>query len=125
LALGIRGTVVNYFSAALVAGALWLGTGPHRSWVNIRVLAFYGYISYGLYLVHGWIFELYDNVVSNLAPQLVPGVNFGNICIRFVVVLAVSTAVAYVSRITYEEYFLRMKQKAPQAQKSEEAAAVA
>ena len=105
----LRATVVNYFALALIAGALWLGTGAHRAWVNIPLLAFYGYISYGLYLVHGFILSVYCAVVARFAPSLNPGLDFAKICLATVVGSAIATVVAYLSRVTYEEFFLRRK----------------
>jgi peptidoglycan/LPS O-acetylase OafA/YrhL len=118
LGLCLRGTVVNYFALALIAGALWLGTGAHSRWVKIPVLAFYGYISYGLYLVHDWIAGVYYTVLARFAPDLLPNLDFAKIWLAIVVIGAVSTGVAYLSRVTYEEFFLRMK---PGAQRAREA----
>jgi len=122
LGLCLRGTVVNYFALALIAGALWLGTGAHRRWVNVPVLAFYGYISYGLYLVHDWIAGVYYTLLARFAPGLLPNLDFARICLAIVVIAAVSTGVAYLSRVTYEEFFLRRKPGAQRAQAARRAA---
>jgi len=111
LGLCLRGTVVNYFALALVAGALWLGTGAYRRWANIRLLAFFGYISYGLYLVHDWMMDVYYAIVARFAPGLVPQLDFPRMCLAIVIAFGAATAVAYLSRVTYEEFFLRMKQR--------------
>ncbi len=111
LALCLRGTLVDYASLALVAGALWLGTGKYKSWANIRWLAFYGYISYGLYLFHGWVFFVLSGVLGKQLPGLLWTVKFDSAVLRFVVCAVAATALAYVSRITYEAYFLGLKSK--------------
>lgn len=105
----IRGTVVNYFALAIIAASLWMGTGARRHWINIRPLMFYGYISYGLYLFHELVNNLYGYVLVHLAPRLLSAFEFGKIWLFIVVSTAFATAVAYLSRITYEEFFLRMK----------------
>jgi len=111
MAISLRATCVNYVSLSLIAAVLWLGTGPYRRFVNLRILSFYGFISYGLYLIHALIFNLYNDVTIKVARSLHVGDRFGVCLIRLVAVLAIATAVAYVSRTTYEEFFLRMKSK--------------
>ena len=118
LAIGLRGTLVNYYSLAFVAGTLWLGTGVYRGWVNVGWLSFYGYISYGLYLIHGWIFGVYDTSLRSFAPSLLPNLDFGKSCLQLAICALVATGIAYLSRITYEEFFLRVKDKATPAKES-------
>ncbi len=112
-AVGIRTTCVNYFALAAVSAVLWLGTGPYRGLVNLRLLAFFGYISYGLYLIHMLSLNLYDDVARQTAPSLLVESDFGKCCLRLLTALTLATGVAYLSRITYEEFFLRMKNKSP------------
>ena len=116
--IGIATTAVNCLALAVVSAILWLGTGPYRRLVNLRVLAFYGYISYGLYLIHALSLDVYDDVASHVAPSLVVGGSFGKCCLRFLIALALATGVAYLSRVTYEEFFLRMKNKTQPARDS-------
>jgi peptidoglycan/LPS O-acetylase OafA/YrhL len=125
ISVWLRGTLVNYYSLAMVTAALWLGTGAHRAWVNIRLLSFYGFISYGLYLVHGWIFGVYDTVLRRFAPELLPNGNFPRLCLEVVVCAVVATTVAYLSRVTYEEFFLRANNKANSADRKIGAAVTA
>jgi peptidoglycan/LPS O-acetylase OafA/YrhL len=110
-ALCLRDTVVNYVALAIIAGFLWLGTGERRKWVNIRILSFYGFISYGLYLIHYLIIMLYRACTKTFLPELFDGKSFGLACVRFAICLALGTGLAYLSRVTYEEYFLRWKDK--------------
>jgi peptidoglycan/LPS O-acetylase OafA/YrhL len=109
--VGLRTTVVNYFALAVVSAVLWAGTGQYRALVNLRLLSFFGYISYGLYLMHMLSLNLYDDVARQVAPSLLVGTSFGKCCFRLLVALTLATGVAYLSRITYEEFFLRMKNK--------------
>ncbi len=121
----LRGTLVNYGALAIIATFLWLGSGVHSRWVNIRALAFYGYISYGLYLIHYLSLATYDFGSRMFAPALSVGPDFGRACLRFAVALAVATAIAYLSRVTFEEFFLRMKDKSAKLRTGIRSAAVA
>jgi peptidoglycan/LPS O-acetylase OafA/YrhL len=111
-ALCLKATLVNYGAMAIIAGFLWLGTGAHRGWANIRVLSFYGFISYGLYLIHYLTIMFYTASTRTFAPVLRVGTDFGLAWTRFAICLLAATITAYVSRITFEEYFLQMKKKA-------------
>jgi len=56
-----------------------------------RILAFFGYISYGLYLIHPMIFRIYDKITARFWPWLQPSVgHFDLIVLRFAVVSAVA-----------------------------------
>jgi peptidoglycan/LPS O-acetylase OafA/YrhL len=109
LAVCLRGTLVNYAAPVMIAVFLLVGTGAHRSWANVRLLSFYGYISYGLYLIHGLVIEFYKAAAHTYAPSLLVGTDLGRCCLRFAVCLVIATAIAYASRVTFEEFFLRMK----------------
>ena len=84
--------------------------------VGSSVLQFFGYISYGLYLVHPMIFRVYDRVTRISWPWLQPSAeHFSLIVLRFAVVSAAAVGLSYVSRRYYEEWFLRLKDRvAPQ-----------
>ncbi len=76
-----------------------------------RPLIFLAKISYGLYLVHPFLFDLVNtrwplHASTSLFPQLI---------LRFLVEAALAIAVATVSRYTFEEYFLRRKPQHPRA----------
>ncbi len=111
MAISLRATCVNYGSLSFLAAVLWFGTGPYRRFVNVRILSFYGFISYGLYLIHVFIFHLYNDVAARFAPALRVGESFGVCVLRLGMALVVATAVAYLSRTTYEEFFLKKKNK--------------
>jgi peptidoglycan/LPS O-acetylase OafA/YrhL len=72
-----------------------------------KFLVFLAKISYGLYLCHQFIFDLVDNhwparlcADWGLFPQAL---------IRFGIEAAISIAIAWISRTTFEQYFLRFK----------------
>ena len=78
-----------------------------------RPLVFLGNISYGLYLCHLFIFEL----IARYWPAHITG-NLGMASaaiVQFVVQVAAAIVVAYISRSTFEEYFLRRKPRHPRA----------
>ncbi len=111
VAVGIQDTCVNYYAFFIVSGILWVGTGRYKRWVNVRLLSFFGFISYGLYLIHFLSIELYNDIVAEFVPVLLVEHSFRKGCVRLLIAGAFATGVAYLSRITYEEFFLRMKGK--------------
>ena len=116
LGASLQLTLVNAFFAGLLLLFLVLGTSSRKWLVNSTILAFFGYISYGLYLIHPMIFRLYDKVTGRFWPWLQPSVgHFGLIVLRFAVVSAAAIGLSYISREYYEEWFLRRKERvAPQ-----------
>jgi len=115
VAIAIRGTCVNYFALATVGAILWLGTGAYHGLVNVRVLSFFGYISYGLYLIHVVCLDLYNGAAEQFMPTLSVGTSFAKCCLRLLICMGIATALAYLSRISWEEFFLRMKDRSPKA----------
>ena len=100
-------TAINASYAGLLAAALLLGS---RFGIRSRILEFFGDISYGLYLVHILIFDLFDSAASRFFPALAgQALPFASICLRFAVVAAVTVVVAWISRWYFEEPFLRLK----------------
>ena len=115
-AVGIRGTCVNYFAFSVVGTTLWLGTGAYRKFANLRALSFFGYISYGLYLIHVMALDFYDGLVGRFIPALSVGASFPKVCFRFVIAVLAAAGVAYLSRVSYEQWFLNMKEKVKRAE---------
>ena len=111
LGASIQLTLVNSFFAGLLVLLLLVGSGPRKNLVKSAILQFFGYISYGLYLIHPLIFRLYDVATRRLLPSLVPSVdNFSLIVLRFGVVGCVAVGLAFISRKYYEEWFLKLKE---------------
>jgi peptidoglycan/LPS O-acetylase OafA/YrhL len=116
LGASLQLTLVNTFFAGLLLLFLLLGSSSWKRLVNSSILQFFGYISYGLYLVHLLIFRIYDKVTGIFWPGLQPSVgHFGLIVLRFAVVGGAAVVLSYISRKYYEEWFLQLKERmAPQ-----------
>ena len=108
-------TLVNLFFSGFLLFFLVVGTSTRKRYANNSVLRFFGYISYGVYLIHFLVFRLYDLFVQRFWPGWEPTAeHFSLVCMRFMVVAAASTGVAYLSRKYYEERFLRLKDRVAQ-----------
>ncbi len=97
-------------------GLLLLGVArDHAHWVQSGraasrgFLPFFGYISYGLYLVHMLVYLLAQQYVLTHIPARVNDLAFFSEVVLSCV--AASTAVAYLSRRFYEGPFLRLKHR--------------
>ncbi len=75
-----------------------------------RFLSFFGYISYGLYLVHQLIFNTFDRWVQGtmLDPQRGPG---WGLWLNALICTLVATGIAWLSRRYFEALFLRRKDR--------------
>ena len=94
---------------ATVGAFLLFGTTKWRFIVRSSILGFYGYISYGLYLIHTLVFDWCDRL--NLRHYL-PGFGRGpfvDILVRLAYFGFIATAIAWLSRKYFEELFLRKK----------------
>ena len=111
LGAALQLTVLNLAFGGALLLVLLLGTSQWKRYVNSPVLGFFGYISYGLYLIHLLVFRIYDRLAQLVWAPLQPrDGQFGLIVLRFVCVFALSTGLAYLSRTFFEERFLRLKQ---------------
>lgn len=80
-----------------------------------RLFSFFGYVSYGLYLVHPLIFRLYDHIFLQTSLGA-SRTRFSMLFARFVTVGCVSLLLATLSRRYFEQLFLaRKKELAPYA----------
>jgi peptidoglycan/LPS O-acetylase OafA/YrhL len=96
----------NLFFTGILLLSLGLRS-PLVSGVWAAPLRFFGYISYGLYLIHYLVFDRYDAYVlriSNLSLQHVLEGTFT----RFLLAGGLSVLIAWLSRTFYEERFLRI-----------------
>lgn len=99
----------NLAFLGLIGLVLVIGTGRWKTLVHWPLLEFYGDISYGLYLIHIFVFFQYDRLVHHFWPQVWPWTRFSIGTLRFLICAALSTGLALLSRRYFEEPFLRMK----------------
>jgi len=86
------------------------GITSEKSGLPARLLAFFGYISYGLYLVHQLIFSTFDRWVAGTALSPESGRPWA-LLLNALICILISTAIAYLSRRYFEDLFLRQKDK--------------
>jgi len=124
LGAALQWSVIHGFFAGVLLFFLLAGTGSLKRYVNVSILQFLGYISYGLYLDHLLAFRMYDRLGHRYLPQLIPtNGHFGLVLLRFVLTGGGAIAVAYLSRKFFEERFLRLKDSlGSQASRTNEAA---
>ena len=93
-----------FFSSCVLLA--FLVPAAAKTWVG-RALAFFGYISYGLYLYHGGLLLVMEHYwkLEGVPSQRLLGLQL----LRFLVGATVSVGVAWLSRSTFEAYFLKMK----------------
>jgi peptidoglycan/LPS O-acetylase OafA/YrhL len=74
-------------------------------------MRFLGRISYGLYLVHVLLFDAYDAIVSRYVPRLdATSGQLDLLWIRCLICSVAAILIAWISRETFEEYFLSRKE---------------
>ncbi len=112
LGMSLRQTVLNIFFLGVLVLALIVGTGRWKKLVCFKPLQSLGEISYGVYLIHTFVFWLVDRSLKVFFPRL-PLFNghFAWMVARFCAALGLTIAVSYVSRWYFEERFLQMKDR--------------
>jgi peptidoglycan/LPS O-acetylase OafA/YrhL len=102
-------TALNVGSTGLLSCALLTGTSRWSRVVNRPVLQFLGYISYGLYLVHVMAFRAGEILFSRpLVALISSGHSMAAVLVRALVGSVLAIVVAFLSRRSLEERFLRM-----------------
>lgn len=110
---GADATVVksacNLASAGFLSCMLLVGTSDWGFLINGPILKFFGFISYSLYLVHILAFHTIDLLFSPyLAGLIANGKPTIAMLLRFLGGLLLGTVIAYLSRRSVEEKFLRV-----------------
>ncbi len=81
--------------------------------VPFGVFRWFGFISYGLYLIHVMIMHLSDHFLGGLLyPADLATHGLRDVVVRYAVIGVSASALAFLSRTTIEEYFLRRKTSA-------------
>jgi peptidoglycan/LPS O-acetylase OafA/YrhL len=110
LGAALQFTIINGFFAGILLLFLLAGTSTAKRWVNLSLLRFLGYLSYGLYLNHLLAFRVYDRICRHYLPQFTPSNgHFALVLLRFAVAGGGAIGAAYLSRRFFEERFLRLK----------------
>lgn len=103
------GSACNLACAGLLSCMLLMGTSRWSFLVHSSVLKFFGFISYGLYLVHVLAFKLVEILFAGAFPLLISaGMPTAAMLLRFLIGSTLAIGVAYLSRRSLEEKFLRM-----------------
>jgi len=96
-------------AAGVLGCAMLLATGPWRRLAANPVLEFLGFISYGLYLVHVLSFAVIDSLFSPKLSSMITILGpTAAMLVRFVLGGGLAIGVAYLSRRSLEEIFLKM-----------------
>jgi len=99
----------NLASAGFLACVLLVGTSSYSFVVDRPILKFYGFISYGLYLFHILAFHLSEKLFSHQLESLIASDKpMIATLLRFSGGLALGSGIAYLSRRSLEESFLRI-----------------
>lgn len=103
------GSACNLACAGLLSSMLMMGTNRWSFLVHRPILKFFGFISYGLYLVHELAFKLVQILFARAFPLLISaGMPTAAMLLRFVMGSALAIGVPYLSRRSLEDKFLRM-----------------
>jgi peptidoglycan/LPS O-acetylase OafA/YrhL len=114
------GSILQYVPwYILFAGAILLfliiGTSNLKRFVLWKWLRYFGYISYGLYLIHFFIFSELDLLAQKLFPELntILYTTTSGLLFRFIIGAGISILIAALSRKYFESRFLSIKNKQP------------
>src|SRR5208282_3488793 len=112
LGMTLRQTALNILFLGVLVLAMIVGTGRWKKLVCFKPLRALGEISYGVYLIHTFVFWLVDRAQETFFPGLPPfNGHFSWMLARFCVAFTATVVVSYISRWYFEERFLRFKEK--------------
>ena len=99
----------NLASAGFLLGAMLVGTSSSRFLIDRPVLQLFGYVSYGLYLIHVIMFRVSEIMLARLWLRLeLSGLPTLMMVLRFLAGGSLAFLLAYLSRRSMEEFFLRL-----------------
>jgi peptidoglycan/LPS O-acetylase OafA/YrhL len=102
----------NFWSGGVLGMFLLVGSGAYKKWVAPRALIFFGQISYGLYLYHLFVFQLYGWTAKRTGFEIWLGFSlWSRIWARMICAGLAAIVLAYLSRKYFEEPFLRLKNR--------------
>jgi peptidoglycan/LPS O-acetylase OafA/YrhL len=119
-------TALNLLCTTTVGGVLLLGASSWSFLVQHRILRFFGEISYGLYLLHMLVFNVFDNLQHRFFAR-VPSFkgHFNVMSVRFLICASIAIGLAVLSRRYFEEPFLRLKDRVSSSERKVHAAVAA
>lgn len=99
--------------AGFITLTLFLGTSNWKRIVNFSWVRYFGYISYGLYLIHFLIFAEFDKIIQWVSPSsnIILHATFPGLVLRFLLAGGISILIASLSRKYFESFFLNFKNK--------------
>jgi peptidoglycan/LPS O-acetylase OafA/YrhL len=111
----------NLWFGGILGIFLLVGSGPNKKWVAPKALIFFGQISYGLYLYHLFVFQLYVWIAKRTGFEFRLGFSvWTRTWLHMICAGLAAIAVAYLSRKYFEEPFLRLKDRwTPKSAKQE------
>ncbi len=89
----LRLTCVSLMAYAVIGFAIDRGQTKAVRWLGLPLLVFFGQISYGLYLIHLYMFKTFDALFGPVA-----GVDPRHLAVRMVTVLVVTIILSVISR---------------------------
>jgi peptidoglycan/LPS O-acetylase OafA/YrhL len=102
----------NFWSGGMLGMFLLVGSGTYKKWVAPKALIFFGQISYGLYLYHLFVFQLYGWIAKRTGFEIWLGSSlWTRTWARMICAGLAAIALAYLSRKYFEEPFLRLKDR--------------
>lgn len=109
LGVMVQPTLIYVFFSSLVLLLTLLANSPWHRFTRNRVLEFFGYISYGLYLYHPFFRDTYDAVVQSRFPGLLTSTHY--LSIRFAIAGGMAVLFSFLSRRFFEDRILRLKNR--------------
>jgi peptidoglycan/LPS O-acetylase OafA/YrhL len=94
---------------SLTGAFLLIGTTGRKRFVQSKVLIFFGYISYGLYLIHNLLLFGFDSVSRRIHVLGLGHGTMSDVTVRFLYAGSAAILIAWLSRKYFEEPFLRLK----------------
>ncbi len=109
----LRPTGVNLFCAGVLSMTMLIGASRFRWIVQRPLLQWFGWISYGLYLVHMLAFDFTDHWLARFFPGVYSQLpsRLGFLFLRFLFSAGLAVTVAFLSRTYFEQWFLNLKDR--------------
>ncbi len=103
----------NFLFSGIVLLMLIIGTSKFKDIIMLKWLKYFGYISYGLYLINLLVFYEFDKIINYFSPALNDTLHqtISGLMLRFLIAGGIAVLIAGLSRKYFEAYFLKLKDK--------------